>query len=55
MTGPNNETATDGGVVGAVSTTERLVTMVDTLTKDVERLEASHGSVEGRPAHGREE
>ena len=46
--------ATVDGVAAAVSATERLATMVDTLTKRMEKLEASHGSTEGRPAHGRE-
>ena len=54
-TGIKSETATDGGVVAAVSATERLATMVDTLTARIEKLEASHGSVEERPARGREE
>ena len=42
-TGPKNETSVDRGMVAAVSATERLATMVDTLTKRIETLEASHG------------
>ena len=44
--------ATLDGVAAAVSATERLATMVDTLTKRMEKLDASHGSTEKRPAHG---
>ena len=54
-TGSKNETATDGGLVVAVNATERLATMVDTFTKRIQKLEASHGSAERTPARGREE
>ena len=53
--GPRRETTINDGAVAVVSATERLATLVENLTKRIEKLEVSQSTAEGRLVRSREE